>query len=297
MPPPVSSHHAAELIVFVGDAASGARDLARALERLGYATAEAPSVAEIGGARPPVAVVVSAQDGVDPFRGVRAVRTRSRFAHSLLFAWTPPGFDPPVGVAVAAGADDVVAARAEVSESVDRIAGRLVRRRTLHERAMFDCITQIRGRLFVSKWLSAEIGLAVDDHVTASLAVLWLSGFAAARAERGLLAAEREVEAAAFALSAAVRPCDVPCRLSDDTFVVLLPAAGKREAAELLEGARERMSVKAASMAVVVAVAEAPSEGATWEQLFERAEARLEMAAHCARATQLCPTRSATSAV
>lgn len=284
---PSSPHAAGELILLIGEAARGARDLGHAIARLGYDTREAPSVAEIDGARPPVAIIVAARPGIDPFRTVRAVRTRSRFTHSLVFAWTPAGFDPPVGVAVAAGADDIVGERSTIEECVDRVVGRLARNRALHERATFDCMTHIRGRLFVSDWLSAEIGFAVENHLRASFAVVWLPGFAVARARAGLLAAERDVEAAAFALSAAVRPCDLPCRLSDDTFVVLVPGAAMLEAAAILEKARERISAKAESLRDVrIGLAEAPRDGVVWQELFERAEALLPATSIHARTSE-----------
>lgn len=282
-----SLHRDIEHIVFVGDAGRTARGVARALERLGYATAEAPTVGAIGGARPPVAIVVAAQDGVDPFRGVRAVRARPGFAHALVFVATAEGFDPPIGLAIAAGADDVLAERMSVDESVDRIAGRQVRSRALQDRARFDCVTQVRGRLFVNEWLSAEVGVAVAEHGRASLATLWLSGFAASRADRGFLATEREVEDVAFALAAGLRPCDLPCRLSDDTFVVLVPGASAAVAAALLRDARARMNVKSKAVGdVVIGVAEAPDEGVTWQQLFSRGESRLR------RARATVPARS-----
>lgn len=273
LPPP---HRDTEQIVFVGDPRPTARGIARALERLGYATDEAPTVGAIGGARPPIAVVLAVHEGIDPFGGVRAVRARPGFAHTLVFVLTVEGFDPPVGLAVAAGADDVLGEGLSVDESVDRIAGRHVRSRALQDRARFDCVTQVRGRLFVNERLTAEVGVAVVEHGCASLAAFWLSGFAAARADMGFLATEREIEDVAFALAAGLRPCDLPCRLSDDTFVVLVPGAGAASATALLDAARARMNAKAVAVGeVVVGVAESPDDGETWQQLFSRAESRL----------------------
>lgn len=269
-------HHAPELIVFVGDAAHGARRLAEALRRLGYATAEASTIAEIGGARAPFAVVVSAREGIDPFRAVREVRARARYAHSLVFAWTPAHLDMLPGVAVAAGAEDMLSADAPLADSVDRVAGRIARSRMLLDRATFDCVTHTRGRLFVSEWLSAEIGLAVERHGVASFAIVWLAGFAALRSARGLLAGEREVETAAFALSAAIRPRDLPCRLADDTFIVVMPGVAVREAGGLLDEARQRMAAKAPALGeIAIGITEAPRAGMTWQALFDLAEARL----------------------
>jgi PleD family two-component response regulator len=271
-------HHAsAGVVVFVGDAARDARRLAIALARLGYAIREAASVGAITEGHPPAAIVVSAHDGVDPFRAVRAVCVRARLAHSLVFAWTPAGFAPSVGAAVAAGADDVLGEASDIDDAVDRVAGRIVRSRTLHDRATFDCVTHLRGRLFVDESLSAEIQLALAEHAATSFAVVRLGGFPATRARSGFFAAEREVELAAFALAAAVRPCDLPCRVADDTFGVLLPGARPAEAEAVLETARERMSRRAPAMRDIVLGIVEPSRGRgeTWQELFARAEARL----------------------
>ncbi len=79
-----------EFVVFVGDAVSAARSLARAFGRIGYAPLEAASSRRIGlHARPPAAVVVAAAAGVDPFRVVANVRAREGFAHAFVFVWTP----------------------------------------------------------------------------------------------------------------------------------------------------------------------------------------------------------------
>lgn len=288
-------HGACELVVFVGDAAQGARRLAVALRELGYATADVPRIAEIGAARAPAAVVVCAREGIDPVRGIREVRSRSRFAHSLVFAWTPARFELPRGVAVAAGAEDVLAEGDALADSLDRVAGRIARSRTLLERATFDCMTQVRGRLFVEERLSAEIALAVESHALASFAVVWLAGFGALRSERGLLAAERELEKAAFALSAALRPRDLLCRLADDTFVVLVPAMGVRDAGALLEEARVRMAAKASALdEIAVGIVEAPRVGTTWEALFALAEARLRTKRSARTSDQPVRTRSET---
>jgi GGDEF domain-containing protein len=181
-----------------------------------------------------------------------------------------------VGPAIASGADDVLVDGDGLDEMIDRVAARIARARTLHERATFDSVTQLRSRLFVTESLSLEIGRALRRHPSAAFAVLWLSGLAASRAERGFLAVEREVEQVAFTIAAAVRPCDTACRVADDTFVVLFPGMDADEAAALLASERGRIAGKAASVGgVTSAFVEAPRDGVTWQELFEWAERQL----------------------
>jgi GGDEF domain-containing protein len=276
MPIYVPLHRDVEHIAFVGETGPNAPAIARALEALGYLTSKAPTVGEVAGARPPVALILPVEAGADPYREVRAVRGRPRFADALVFVSTPVGFASATGLAIAAGADDVLEAGVTVDDAVDRIAGRLLRSRRLHDRASFDCVTQVRGRRFVEEWLSAEVALAVAEHGKAALGVLVLSGFATARAEHGFRATERDVEDIAFALAAAVRPCDLPCRLSDDTFLVVVRGVGARGAATLLQSAYARMMDKAKLVRdIAIGIAEAPDEGVAWQALFDRGEERL----------------------
>ncbi len=88
----------AGVVVFVGDAVSAARRLARAFRHLGSATLAVASRIP-GGlvARPLAAVVVASAPGVDPFRVVASVRAREGFAHAFVFVWTTPANEAHAG--------------------------------------------------------------------------------------------------------------------------------------------------------------------------------------------------------
>jgi hypothetical protein len=106
----------AGVVVFVGDAVSAARRLARAFAPIGSAT-PAVSSRSRGGlfARARAAVVVATAPGVDPFRVVASVRAREGFAHAFVFVWTAPANEAHAG---------------HFDDAIDRIDG-LARARTL----------------------------------------------------------------------------------------------------------------------------------------------------------------------
>lgn len=178
------------VIVFVGEAARSAGGLAWGLECLGYVTVEAPSVGEIDRARAPVAVVVPAEAGVDPFRSVRAVRTCPRLVDSLVFAWAPGELArTEVAVGLSAGADDVVGGRLRLDESVDRIAARVRDKRTRRDidpisaRRLRDTGELLARERDARRQLEAEktvrerlLGIMTRELVTqANVALGWLN--------------------------------------------------------------------------------------------------------------------------
>lgn len=266
-------------VLLVGQLGSKGRAIAEALRRTGYAIqweAEATALRAAASELPPAALVVECDDERDPFRVLRWIRSQRTYAHVLVFAFVRESL--PVGDGIAAGADDVFDSAAPIDDVLDRVAARIARARTNEERAYFDCVTQVRNRRYVVERIPGELSLALRRHGTASLAVLDVDGCDSIRRESGRVAADRALEIFGFALRSSLRSVDVACRFDDRTFVVVLPGLDATSAAIALASVGfdgRTFATQTPRLRITRAFAEAPRDGAKWEELLEVAERRL----------------------
>lgn len=260
------------LLVGAGD------DFGAELEREGFVLSRAPDLDSLGPGSDQDAVVVSL-DGPGPLEALDTLRLKTPTAAVLVL--TRPGHEADGAVALHAGAEDHL-----VRDSIpDGLLPRAVRyaverRRLRRELATIDDLTHLPNlRGFVA---IAEHQLRMAERAGTTVVLLFvrfLDHGAAIAAGRPGEADELAAEAAEVLLGA-IRDADLPARIAEDTFCVLLSgdAAGSEVAvlSRLVEAIAvhdaERTRPEALALSVGSAIFD-PAHPVALADLLEVAEA------------------------
>jgi diguanylate cyclase (GGDEF)-like protein len=158
-------------------------------------------------------------------------------------------------------------------------AARLIRR--LHRAASTDSLTGLYNHETFLKKLAEQISEAGRGHRPVSLIVLDMDDFKRVNDTAGHWAGDRVLKALAATLRRECRSVDIIGRYGGDEFAVVLPSTGPEEAAVIARRASQALRVVGDDLDLPVpvtaswGVASFPADGATDEQVFRRADARL----------------------
>lgn len=151
-------------------------------------------------------------------------------------------------------------------------------RAALAEEAVRDPLTGLHNRRHLDRVLVADLAGATAQRPV-SVLVLDVDHFKAVNDGYGHATGDRVLQAVARVLTGAARADDTVARLGGEEFVVVLPGAGRREAAERAEVIRRRCAALpqdgpagTPAVTVSVGVAEAPDDGADPAGLLARAD-------------------------
>jgi diguanylate cyclase (GGDEF)-like protein len=225
----------------------------------------------------PAAILLGPSKGGEPWATLSQLRSRERLAFVPVFVFAGPGEQLRAGEAIAAGADDVVAADRGDADVLECIVARIARARVLEQLALRDPLTGLHNRRFVSERLPAEVARAARTGGGLALAVLDLDEFKRINDQLGHLSGDRALVAFASALGQGLRSYDLVCRFGGDEFVVLFPGCGAEQARTALStfgGRRSWTSPGLPEFGFSAGIAAFPADGCRLEELFEAADER-----------------------
>ncbi|MGY1772091.1 histidine kinase N-terminal 7TM domain-containing diguanylate cyclase [Blastococcus sp. SYSU D00813] len=154
-------------------------------------------------------------------------------------------------------------------------------RAVLAEEAVRDPLTGLHNRRHLDRVLPSSLAGA-SAQLPVSVLVVDVDHFKAVNDRHGHATGDRVLQSVARVLAAAARADDTVARLGGEEFVLVLPGAGRREAAERAELVRRRCAALTqegpagpCAVTVSVGVAEAPADGADPAALLAAADAAL----------------------
>ena len=229
----------------------------------GMATILAGS-AQAGGALIGLPLVTSDEAGREDIEGV------------LLASFTGEAPD-------ATASDDPLFALADLSAVAinrARLAHALTERSEWIERlASTDALTGLPNRTTFERMLELEIARATRQSTPLSVVVFDIDGMAAINERNGSTAGDEVLRQVASLLADQVRLVDTIGRLGGDEFGVIAPGGGGAVVAQrITRAAAERLSAGSQPLSLRSAVAIYPDDGASVQELLERATAQLASA-------------------
>jgi len=139
------------------------------------------------------------------------------------------------------GADDFIEKPVDGRELLARVRGHLRRERERHKwrvSSRTDPLTGLPNRRAFVERLDQEIHRAVRDCCALAVAFIDVDAFKQINDARGHAAGDQVLCVVAQGVTSALRRCDVAARWGGDEFVVALPGADRRSAADAVERAR-----------------------------------------------------------
>jgi diguanylate cyclase (GGDEF)-like protein len=248
------------------------------LERDGYEVARIADLAALGPGSDQDAVIVSLDD-VGPLEALETLRLKTPAAAVIVL--TTAGNEADGAVALHAGADDHLV-RGSIADGLLPRAVRYAvdRRRLRRELATIDEPTRLPNlRGFVA---IAEHQLRMADRAGTPLVVLFLrfDEHEDATAETPPTDRDRRAVEASEVLISAIRDADLPARIAEDTFCVLLSGDAKGAEVTVLSRLVEAIAVHDAKSAhgrpISLSIGSAiydPSDPVDLEDLLDAAEA------------------------
>jgi diguanylate cyclase (GGDEF)-like protein len=168
----------------------------------------------------------------------------------------------------------------------------------LRRRVMFDHLTGVASRDFITEQVRLEIARAARSRPAPALMVIDLDHFKRFNDRYGHVRGDEALRAAAGAMAAALRPGDVLARYGGDEFVALLPETDPDQAVIIAERLRravaELPAFEGSSVDVSVGIAQLQA-GDDFIGLFERADRALYRAKSAGRGRVELHTQSAAS--
>jgi diguanylate cyclase (GGDEF)-like protein len=144
--------------------------------------------------------------------------------------------------------------------------------RELERVSRADPLTGCLNRRGLEERLAADLSRAARTGRPLGLILLDLDGFKAINDERGHAAGDALLRWTVAAIDRTVRPMDAVGRIGGDEFAVVLPDAGRPEAAEVAGRLRE---VLAEAAPASVGLAAFPADGTGTEELHQHADSEL----------------------
>jgi diguanylate cyclase (GGDEF)-like protein len=200
-------------------------DLGADLQSEGFDTRRIPDLASLRAGSEPDAVIV-ALDDPGPLEALEAIRTRAPAAAVLVLTTSDREADG--AVALHAGAEDHLV-RGSIPDGLLPRAVRYAveRRRLRRELATIDELTRLPNLRGFGAIAEHQLRMADRAGTPVVLLFVRLDDHRAAVVEGALTAADELAVEAAEVLLNAVRASDLPARIADDTFCVLLSGDAK----------------------------------------------------------------------
>jgi diguanylate cyclase (GGDEF)-like protein len=248
------------------------------LEGEAFELARIPDLAALGPGSDQDAVIV-ALDDIGPLEALETLRLKTPVAAVLVL--TNAGNEADGAVAIHAGAEDHLVRDAIAEGLLPRAVRYAVdRRRLRRELATIDERTRLPNlRGFVA---IAEHQLRMADRAGTPVILLFVRFEAGTRADGQLPASDDLAVRAAEVLISAIRDADLPARIAEDTFCVLLSGDAKGAEVTVLSRLVEAIALHEASSAdpqpLAMSVGSAiydPAHPASLEDLLAAAEAGL----------------------
>ena len=232
--------------------------------------------------RVPVAILLGASPGVDPYVVVRRFRCQERLAFVQIVVLPVNGESLQLSQALHAGADDIVdVPSGELDEAVNCIVARVARFQALAELAALDPLTGLHNRRLMNDQLAAEIARAERAKTNLSVAIIDLDDFKRINDVHGHAVGDRTLIAFAQAFRHSLRGYDMPYRYGGDEFVVLFPSCDAGGACAALAQLRTEFGTAVSDLPTVTfsaGIAEFPRDGVSWKALFEVADRNIRRA-------------------
>jgi PleD family two-component response regulator len=163
--------------------------------------------------RVPVAMLLAAAPGPDPYVVVRFLRCQERLAFVQIIVFPVRGESLKLSQALRAGADDILDCPLErLDEAIDCIAARIDRSQTLAQLAALDPLTGLRNRRLMNDQMTAEIARAGRMGTNLSIAIVDLDHFKRINDEFGHAIGDRTLTAFARTFGRSLRDYDLPLR-------------------------------------------------------------------------------------
>lgn len=185
--------------------------------------------------------------------------------------------------ALRTGIDDFILKPCDPVVVVARVEAVLARRRAYEEMVRVDPLTRVLNRPGVEREIRDELVRLVRYERRASLAIIDLDDFAAINKEHGHPMGDLMLTCIGGLVLANIRGADIAGRLRGEEFALYLPETPSDGACTLLLRILERFVATADAIAGIVTsfstgIAEAPSDGQDWPQLYKCARRALQEA-------------------
>jgi two-component system, cell cycle response regulator len=276
-------------IVAVGPRHGLAVELLANLRDRGYRIIHVSSAAEakrLLGAAVPSALVASLAPHEDRDGLVRWIRGESRLAllPVIVVADAEAGRDVLDGFA--AGADDVLIEGRKEWELADRVQSRIARSRALEQVVFIDALTGLFNRRFLADRFPVEIARAARLEEPLSLGLIDIDHFKQLNDSFGHSAGDRALAEFGRVLRQGLRGYDLVCRFGGEEFAALFPGcdayAARAAILRLRSGSRWALP-DLPVFTFSAGIAEMKRDGATWQELLDSADVRLQHAKEAGR--------------
>lgn len=203
---------------------------------------------------PPDAVLLDADlGGADPLRLGAQLRVRPETRQAAVLLVVPQGRAALAARALEIGFSDYVGSPVDPAELVARIRLQLRRKRyadrlreTVRDsmvQAVTDPLTGLNNRRYANTHLEALVDRCRDRGVDLTVMILDLDRFKSINDRHGHSAGDAVLREFARRLQANVRSVDLVARMGGEEFMVVMPDAGPRSAAEIAERVRTATAV------------------------------------------------------
>ncbi|MBI4733212.1 MAG: diguanylate cyclase [Rubrobacteridae bacterium] len=151
----------------------------------------------------------------------------------------------------------------------------------LYAKSMYDNLTGLNNHRYFQEALSKAIVMANGNHKPTSLLIMDVDNMSKINNKYGHSTGDRVLKTIGGTISNELREADEACRLSDDSFALILPRTSANESFEVAQHYKETIdnaisnSFPNMKISISVGISEYPSLVKTKEQLLSTAEGAL----------------------